>query len=156
VACHNGVSKPLKIHPNNWILTDPIASRKNSPDCSSCHKSQNFCNDCHTAMGVGGDDGIYGRTSKKLNFHPEGWNDMTAGRGDPNHHAFQAQRNIRTCASCHTEATCLQCHAGQGIGLGINPHPLGFKGANCVRMKRMNPRVCVKCHLPTSAEYRCE
>lgn len=152
--CHNGVSKPLKIHPNNWILTHPISSRRSDPGCASCHKSQTFCTDCHTTMGVGGDDGFYGRTNPKLQFHPDGWN---TSRGDMNHHAWQAQRNIRACASCHTEATCLQCHAGTGAGgWGINPHPMGFKGANCRRMKRMNPRVCVKCHLPTSAQYQCQ
>jgi hypothetical protein len=152
--CHNGVTKPLKIHPNDWILTHAVAARKSNPDCNSCHKSQSFCVDCHTSMGVGGDDGIYGRTSKKLKFHPEGW---AYDRTSTDHHSWQAQRNIRACASCHTEASCLQCHASGNVGgYGFNPHPPGFKGSNCRRMKQMNPRVCVKCHLPDSAQYRCE
>ena len=152
--CHNGVTKPLKIHPNDWIVTHSIAARKSNPDCSSCHQSQNFCVDCHNSMGVGGDEGIYGRTSEKLKFHPEGF---AFDRTSPNHHSWQAQRNIRTCASCHTEASCLQCHATANVGgYGFNPHPPGFRGANCRRMKQMTPRVCVKCHTPDSPQYRCE
>ena len=154
VDCHNGVSKPLKIHPNNWILTHTIAARKNTPNCTSCHQSQNFCVNCHKSMGVDGDKKP-GNWSGKFKFHPDGW--AAFGKRGPNHHAWQAQRNIQACASCHTENTCLSCHATSGVrgGANVSPHPPGFKGARCRVMKRMNPRVCAKCHTTTSAQYNC-
>ena len=148
VDCHNGVKKPLKIHPNNWILAHTVSARKNTPDCQSCHRTQTFCLDCHNGLKVGGDTEKNPlKQQGQLKFHPEGWADF-GGRG-PNHHSFQAKRNIRACTSCHTEATCLSCHTSSGIGGGgVSPHPAGFKGADCKRLLRMNPRVCAKCHSP--------
>lgn len=147
VDCHTGIQKPLKVHPNNWILAHPVSARKNSPDCQSCHKTQTFCVDCHTSLKVGGDTVTNpNKPLLKGKFHPDGWASYAA-RG-PNHHSFQAQRNIRACSSCHTEATCLACHTANGTASNkLNPHPIGFKGsADCKRMKRMNPRMCAKCH----------
>jgi len=147
VDCHNGLRKPLKVHPNNWILAHPISARKNNPDCQSCHRTQTFCLDCHNSLKVGGDtekNPIKGN----FKFHPDGWVGAPGNRS-ANHHAFQAKRNITACTSCHTEATCLSCHATTGkTGAGYNPHPPGFRGADCKRMMRMNPRVCAKCHVP--------
>jgi len=162
--CHNGVQKPLKFHPNNWVLQHPSAARKNTPDCNSCHRLQTFCVDCHQQSMVAWEPGIGAPTyggqgqadlvERRIQFHPEGWADF--GRG-PNHHAFQAQRNIRACASCHTEQTCLDCHSLQGrYKAGApNPHPPGFAGSNlCQGMVKRNHRSCVKCHTDTSCSPR--
>ncbi len=150
--CHNGVQKPLKVHPNNWIVQHAIPARRNEPDCASCHRSQTYCVDCHTATRVTAytRDRAGGRPS----FHPEGW--VEFGRRSMNHHAFEAQRNIRACASCHTEASCIACHATAGIGANINPHPPGWANSeHCVRMRDKNERVCYKCHQPMDPAMRC-
>jgi hypothetical protein len=64
------------------------------------------------------------------------------------HHSFQAQRNLRTCASCHTENTCTSCHATLDMqGIGVSPHPVGFNTVCQTRM-RANPSTCLKCHTP--------
>ena len=150
--CHNGVTKPLSFHPNNWVLQHPIAARKNTPECSSCHRSQTFCVDCHQQTRVawenGGKDEL---RAQGLRFHPEGWVDSRFFEGikarGPNHHSFHAQRNIRACASCHTEQTCLTCHAPGFGALAVSPHPPGFGGSGlCRRMLQRNHRACVKCH----------
>ena len=144
VDCHNGVTKPLKVHPNNWILQHPIAARKNVPDCQSCHRSQTFCVDCHQATKVVVEQP--NRPPEQVSFHGDldRWvgvkGERTAG-----HHSFEAQRNIRACASCHTEESCMKCHAV--TGLNVNPHPPGFVGSGaCSRMASKNPRACIKCH----------
>lgn len=158
IDCHNGVSKPLKLHPNNWMLTHPIAARKNEPDCSSCHRAQTFCVSCHQQTKFAWEPGGKGREdfeAKGLRFHPEGWvqADWPSGDGrlsarDPKHHGFQAQRNIRACTSCHTEATCLTCHNPKVYrALAVNPHPPRFGGsARCKSMLKRNHRPCLKCH----------
>lgn len=167
--CHNGVKKPLKIHPNNWILTHTIPARRNDPDCSSCHHSQSFCVDCHTATKVA--DTPDSRPPSGVRFHPEGWvdyRDVTGrevpaqGIRGPNHHSFQAQRNIRACASCHTEDSCIACHGAEGVNVTartyfrISPHPLSWtRGSDCVRMRDKNERVCYKCHAPDAQAMRC-
>ncbi|MGM0575752.1 MAG: cytochrome c3 family protein [Myxococcota bacterium] len=162
IDCHNGVKKPLKIHPNNWILTHPVAARKNAPNCSSCHRSQTFCVDCHQQTRVAWEpyDGETGEAVGKrrlreegVRFHPEGWVDRSQapfarGRRGPNHHAFEAQRNIRACVSCHTEQTCLTCHSPKVFGAAAaSPHPPGWgSSGRCRRMLQRNHRACVKCH----------
>ncbi|TNF30154.1 MAG: cytochrome C [Deltaproteobacteria bacterium] len=149
--CHNGVRKPLKVHPNNWALMHPVAARKNVPDCASCHRSQTFCADCHQLAQVSPD--APNRPPDAVRFHPDGWVDAQGRRG-ANHHAFEAQRNIRSCASCHTEDTCMECHSVKT--LGVNPHPPGFVGSGaCERMAAKNARVCTRCHFEGSSQLRC-
>jgi hypothetical protein len=70
----------------------------------------------------------------------------------PKHHGFHAQRNIRQCASCHTENTCLTCHStatGLSPGANINPHPPRFgRSFKCKQLRATNSRMCAKCHIP--------
>ena len=161
--CHNGVQKPLKYHPNNWTLQHPIAARKNSPDCNSCHRLQTFCVNCHQQTQVSWENNVAGvgrsawssTGTMGVNYHPEGW--VYPGRG-PDHHARHAQRNIRACASCHTEQTCLDCHSLNGSfgSAAISPHPPGFANSNlCRGMAKRNHRACAKCHTPGSANMSC-
>ncbi|MBM4364049.1 MAG: cytochrome c family protein, partial [Deltaproteobacteria bacterium] len=77
----------------------------------------------------------------------------------PRHHAWEAQRSLATCTSCHSERDCTSCHAtsargGQG---GLSPHPPGFGGSGgCRAALERNPRPCVSCHSPgDSALERC-
>ena len=153
VDCHNGVAKPTQIHPANWILIHSISARKNSLECSSCHKQQDFCLDCHRRSGVVDLDPYQDKSV--LAFHPKGWVNGPGSLPTATHHMFEAQRNIRACASCHEERTCLKCHSAQGSELGygltsarkINPHPPNF-ARRCKSMFSMNQRSCLKCHSP--------
>ncbi|MGB0589534.1 MAG: cytochrome c3 family protein [Myxococcota bacterium] len=161
--CHNGVQKPLKYHPNNWTLQHPIAARKNSPDCNSCHRIQTFCVNCHQQTQVSWESNVAGvgreawsaNGTMGVDYHPEGW--VYPGRG-PDHHARHAQRNIRACASCHTEQTCLECHSLNGSfgPAAISPHPPGFANSTlCRGMAKRNHRACVKCHTQGSPNMNC-
>jgi c(7)-type cytochrome triheme protein len=165
LKCHNGVSRPLKIHPNNWILIHPVSARRNNPTCTSCHRLQSFCVDCHQrsnvahteTYGTQGNGNGYSKL-KYGGFHPAGWVDDIVKKGSvrgPRHHSFQAKRNIRACASCHVEKTCARCHSmtaqsgnfGFYKGQGISPHGVGFSGSRkCKALIRTNKRMCVKCH----------
>lgn len=163
LECHNGVSRPLKVHPNNWIMTHPLSARRNNPTCSSCHRTQSYCVDCHKRMGVArgaefSNDkaGLSYNKAKFGSFHPPGWvSDGALKSGTvkgANHHAIQAQRNIRACAACHTENTCIGCHESKamrsGSGIGVNPHGPRFgQSRKCRSLKKRNSRVCTKCHV---------
>ncbi len=154
--CHNGVKKPIKIHPNNWITQHAMQARKDQPACSSCHRSQAFCVDCHQLTKVVRDGPEASRAPGSLQFHPEGW--MEVGQRSTNHHSFAAQRNIQACASCHTEQTCISCHATEGLGgaYAYSPHPPGWSSSGaCARMRNKNERVCYKCHTPSDPELQC-
>jgi Cytochrome c7 and related cytochrome c len=143
--CHDGRVRPRNVHPNDFISMHPQAARQDNPRCVSCHQMQSFCADCHRRVGVARDSPSANRLSGRR-FHPpsETW---TTGPRSPMHHAWEAQRNLNACVSCHVERDCTACHASKGVrgGGGINPHPPGF-GARCKMPFKRNPRPCLVCH----------
>ena len=158
LKCHDGIRRPLRIHPNDWLRIHPVAARLDAPRCESCHRMQTFCFQCHQRMGVaspgefaaGGAEAGFDR-SRFGSFHPPGWvsdasGAIRAGIARPaSHHSFQAQRNIHACASCHTERTCMQCHA-PGT-LSISPHGAGFaQSRRCQALRARSPSMCARCH----------
>jgi hypothetical protein len=154
--CHDGRVRPRKVHPNDWISMHPVASRQNNPSCTSCHRQQSFCLGCHQRAGVTM-TGPYANFAGRGNFHPPKaiWTDPPRTSA---HHAWEAQRNINACVSCHVERDCAICHAtakvgGRGIGgggivgQGVNPHPTGFS-SRCSGALKRNARPCLVCHDP--------
>jgi hypothetical protein len=143
--CHDGKVRPRKVHPNDWLSMHPQAARQDNPRCVSCHQQQTFCADCHRRTGVARDTGS-GNRLMGARFHPSPAEWTTAPRG-PKHHAWEAERNLNACVSCHTERDCATCHATKGLsgGQGVNPHPLGFMD-KCRTAFARNPRPCLVCH----------
>ena len=143
--CHDGRVRPRKVHPNDWLSMHPQAARTDNPHCTSCHAEQTFCADCHRRTGVARDSPS-GNQPTGRRFHPPPAEWTLAPRG-PNHHAWEAMRNLNACVSCHTERDCVTCHATKGLsgGQGIDPHPAGFD-AKCGQALQKNPRPCYVCH----------
>jgi hypothetical protein len=144
--CHDGAGRPLGVHPPDFATTHPVAARQGEPRCDACHRRQSFCAACHERTGVGSNAPAFRDAAARV--HPQTW--LTPG---PGHHAIQAARNIASCASCHREEQCLECHATTGV----KPHPPGF-AAGCRQMIRKNDRACAKCHdlsNPADAAARC-
>lgn len=161
--CHNGVIKPMDFHGNDYVTLHVMDARRNSPDCSSCHRLQTFCVGCHSRSGVspdgkGSDFGLRVFGEFTAAFHPDGWVEYSgttpvAGRG-ANHHSFQAQRNIKQCAACHREDFCTNCHSAESP-FAFNPHPPGWRTSHrCRAMKKRAGRMCLRCHV-TAAELQC-
>lgn len=166
-SCHDGVVKPLDFHGGDYVTTHPVDARRNTPDCSSCHRRQTFCVGCHNRMGVSGREGLSAfdlggtvddacRPGQKC-FHPEGFFGTIRSTGDApirsgSHHSFQAQRNLRTCASCHEEDFCMGCHST--TTRNVNPHPRNFgASAKCRALASRNGRMCLRCHIdPNTAQ----
>ena len=76
--------------------------------------------------------------------------DATGPVGDrgADHHAYQAQRNLRQCASCHREELCLTCHSAQASSYQVSPHPRGWATSRrCEALAARNPRLCLRCHV---------
>jgi hypothetical protein len=162
-SCHNGVQKPLDFHGNDYISRHPIDARKNDPNCGTCHRAQTFCLGCHERLGVVDvatyPGGPFTPAGAKR-FHPEGWADPTAA-GQPAHHAWQAQRNLKQCVSCHRQETCLECHgsrsgAGQRGKMQVDPHPPGWSASSrCSAMADRNRRMCLVCHGASDPHLSC-
>ncbi|HVW29200.1 MAG TPA: cytochrome c3 family protein [Polyangiaceae bacterium] len=143
--CHDGRVRPRQVHPNDWLNLHAIAARQDEQSCESCHRASSFCITCHQRAGVAM-SGPAGNAATRGRFHPPRsvWTDPPR---TPSHHAWEAERNITACVSCHTERDCATCHAtaargGQG---GLSPHPVGFS-ASCRNAFVKNPRPCLYCH----------
>ncbi|MBK8482239.1 MAG: hypothetical protein IPL40_13910 [Proteobacteria bacterium] len=157
LSCHAGLVRPMSIHGGDYLTAHAIDARRDQPRCASCHRAQSFCLSCHLRLGVaqGSSPPTAFRPDTGRAFHPPGFN--AAQRG-PAHHAAKARRNVAACASCHTEQTCLACHADSARGGGgFSPHGPGFAhSARCAALARRNPRVCVRCHASADAARSCE
>ncbi|HKE15858.1 MAG TPA: cytochrome c3 family protein [Kofleriaceae bacterium] len=164
--CHQGTMKPLDFHGNDYVSLHAIDARRGRPDCSACHRLQTFCVGCHSRTGVSADgkggELVPPSRGPGPRFHPAGWVDLAGGApvgGDAsrgaNHHAFEAQRNIRQCAACHRESFCLGCHSAQPGSARIDPHPEGWRGSRrCEALLRRARRMCLRCHVDP-AEVSC-
>lgn len=157
LSCHAGLVRPLSIHGGDYLTGHALDARRDQPRCASCHRSQSFCLSCHLRLGVaqGSAKPSAFRPDTAQAFHPPGFNAATRG---PEHHAWAARRNVATCTSCHTEQTCLTCHADAARGGGgFSPHGPAFaRSARCAALARRNPRVCLKCHATGSPELGCD
>ncbi len=155
--CHAGSLRPLRIHSGDYLTTHALDARARTQDCQSCHRTQTFCQGCHERLGFGGDRnaGNFG-VGGGLAFHPQGW---AGPPGLPQGHAHAAQRNIGACASCHSEDSCLACHATTDVatpGLGVSPHGPGFgRSARCQALVERSRRACLKCHAPVDPQLDC-
>jgi hypothetical protein len=162
VGCHDGNVRPRRIHPNDFLSQHTMAARQDNPRCTTCHQQQSFCLTCHQRAGVTM-SGPVGNFTSRGRFHPPKsvWTDAPRTSA---HHAWEAERNLNACVSCHQERDCAICHAtrnvggrgpsiGGGGGQGVNPHPAGF-GGRCQQALRQNPRPCLTCHLPNDQDLQ--
>lgn len=156
IDCHDGPIRPLRIHAGDYLTIHAMDARAATSDCQSCHRTQSFCLGCHERVGFGERDAGEFGTGGGLRFHPEGW---SGPPGTPQSHAHAAQRNITACTSCHTEDTCLACHATTGAitpGLGVSPHGPDFaRSPRCGALSSHNRRVCLRCHAPGDPQLEC-
>lgn len=162
VECHEGDTRPMRIHEGDYLRTHGWQARAGTNDCQSCHRLQTDCRGCHVRLGLGSptarqpSESNFGRGAS-LRFHPDGWaNTTTGGR-----HSMAARRNLSNCASCHDEDSCLACHATAGSqvrsGLGVSPHGPNFASSpRCQALAARNRRVCLQCHAPGDIMLNCE
>jgi hypothetical protein len=154
VDCHQGAVKPMDFHPGNYLLAHAIDGRRGRPDCSACHRYETFCVTCHERTGIGTrGDTQFDSSNASTQFHPPGW----ASRGPgPNRHAADARRTIASCASCHRDEDCMDCHTAEPGKGNISPHPPRWRGsARCRSLDRGNRRMCLRCHV-TQNELGCD
>jgi hypothetical protein len=117
-------------HPLNFMQQHSTAAWNQETECATCHNPEVFCRDCHTNLGYA--SGAFRTTS---GFH-NGSVRFRFGHGQA------ARQGLESCATCHAQQDCLQCHSAIS-GRRINPHGPGF---DAEKLRSKNEGLCLLCH----------
>jgi len=129
VACHSAPDAPT-YHPVNFTLQHSAAAYGQTMECQNCHSQEQFCRSCHVEQGLGS----RGRLGPGYHDGQAVWLFQ---------HGAAARQQLETCASCHTQGECLQCHSQKGA-FKVNPHGPDFDPE---RAQSRNGQICLACHL---------
>jgi hypothetical protein len=131
VSCHDG---PVGggYHPPDFLSRHTASAFGRDAECTSCHSTQVFCRECHVQVGLVPAGG--GRLGP--GYHDDGplWL-LRHGQG--------ARQNLESCASCHRQVDCTQCHGVLGA-FKVSPHSASF---DAERAWSRSPRTCLACHI---------
>jgi hypothetical protein len=127
--CHDGPATG-GYHPTGFVGAHAAVAFGRVDECASCHETAVFCRSCHVDSGLG--------TSGRLE----------AGYHDAEpvwllRHGQAARQNLESCASCHQQRDCVQCHGALG-SFKVSPHQPGFDAAAAWAR---SPRTCLACHV---------
>ena len=167
LTCHPGMKGkgiPVRtVHPPANLRFGHRVHLDKGVTCGACHTTPTVkkralpgmkkCVGCHQKRGVSGRCVVCHITRKdgrlKTNFRagilrptraPAG---MEHGPGFTKDHASAARQGRRTCDSCHTQASCLKCHAGSLRPMSI--HSGDYVRRHAMDARRDQPR-CSSCH----------
>jgi len=131
VGCHDA---PMQggYHAADFLSRHTASAFGRDAECSTCHNTQAFCRECHVEVGLVPAGG--GRLGP--GYHDDGplWL-IRHGQG--------ARQNLESCASCHRQVDCVQCHGVLGA-FKVSPHSAGF---DAERAWARSPRTCLACHV---------
>jgi hypothetical protein len=126
-------ARPGEFHPANYMARHSAEAYGRRLECSNCHDSRVFCADCHASTGMSAAR-VRGRLGPGFHDAEPLW---------LLRHGQAARQGLESCASCHRQNECMQCHSVFGA-FKVNPHGPGFDAA---RAQKRNAAICVACHL---------
>jgi len=129
VECHDGALNG-GYHEPLFLARHGAVAFGRETECASCHSPTVFCRDCHTQSGLGST----GRLES-------GYHDA-----EPLfllRHGQAARQGLESCASCHKQSDCVQCHGVLGA-FKVSPHTRAFDARAAYAR---NPRSCAACHV---------
>jgi hypothetical protein len=126
--CHAGAGE-ARFHPANFLVRHANHAYGAFTDCQSCHDPVLFCRDCHESLGM--------QTVGRL--HDSGFH--SAQPLWILSHGHAARQSLDTCATCHGQSDCLQCHS-QTRGWGVNPHGPDFDPSRITGNSRATCAIC--------------
>lgn len=119
-----------QFHPPDYQARHSAEAYNRRLECSSCHNTAAFCRECHQEAG----------------FQSVGRLDAGFHDAEPLwllRHGQPARYALESCAACHVQSDCLQCHSVLG-SFRVNPHGRGFDAR---RAWDRNPAICFACHI---------
>ena len=131
VDCHDG---PVGggYHPSNFVVRHAASAFGRDAECSNCHNALAFCRECHLEVGLV----AAGGSRLGPGYHDDGPVWLLR-------HGQAARQNLESCASCHRQVDCTQCHGVLGA-FKVSPHSSGF---DAERAWSRSPRTCLACHV---------
>jgi hypothetical protein len=129
IDCHDAPAG-ASYHPSGFVGSHAAVAFGRSDECATCHETAVFCRSCHLESGLG--------SAARLR---DGYHDA-----EPVwllRHGQAARQNLETCASCHQQRDCVQCHGVLGA-FKVSPHGPGF---DADRAWAQSPRTCLACHV---------
>lgn len=139
------------VHDINFRFSHGIEAKGKSLKCQTCHREQQFCNDCHQngSIALGG---VIPTSHEQSGFTTLGVN---SGGGL---HAKLAKRDIESCASCHdadgADPNCIMCHSDTDGILKTNPKTHKdkfFSSIDCDNWRQDENATCYTCHNDANA-----
>lgn len=129
VDCHDGPTDG-GYHPPGFVSLHPSTAFGQAQECASCHNTAAFCRECHQEVGLGST----GR--------------LGAGYHDAEplfllRHGQAARQSLESCASCHQQTDCVQCHGVLGA-FQVSPHTEDFDARAAWAR---SPSTCLACHV---------
>jgi hypothetical protein len=133
------------LHDGDWLREHGVRAASEPDLCSSCH-SERSCAKCH---GVGTVPAL----PSKLAFDDVRLTGLHRA-GFRSRHALEARADPGICTTCHSEGSCVECHAAAHVAPGstsVNPHPPGWitagaGGGEHGVQARIDPASCAGCH----------
>ncbi len=144
-----------RVHDLNYRFTHGIDAKGKTFECTTCHETETFCNECHQSSG--GDYALGGFVP--LSHSQPDFTTLGVGTGG-GLHAELARRDIESCASCHetqgADANCIICHTDNDGIEGTNPrtHEVNFMKDIEGDWHSDAGAVCFDCHTDPFAQSR--
>jgi len=129
LECHDAPASG-GYHPPDFVARHSADAFGQATECANCHETAVFCRSCHIESGLGSEGRLGG-----------GYHDA-----EPLwllRHGTAARQSLESCASCHEQNQCLQCHAVRGA-FKVSPHTRDF---DAEAAWERNPRTCFACHV---------
>jgi hypothetical protein len=126
--CHDGPADG-GYHPTSFVSQHAADAWGRSSECASCHSTAAFCRECHQ------ESGLVSQGRLEAGYHD----------AEPLwllRHGGAARQSLESCASCHQQNDCVQCHGVLGAHR-ITPHTADF---DAEAAWAQSPRTCIACH----------
>jgi hypothetical protein len=129
VDCHDGPPGG-GYHEPGFVAQHEAEAFGRSEECASCHNTAAFCRECHQDSGLG----ARGRLGAGFHDAEPVW---------LLRHGTAARQSLESCASCHQQRDCVQCHGTLGA-FRVSPHTDDFDAGEAWAR---SPRTCLACHI---------
>ncbi len=134
------------VHDGDFVREHGVRAASARELCSSCH-AERFCSGCHGVSTPGLPARLAFDQPRLSGLHRAGFRSR---------HALESRAQPGLCITCHSEASCQECHSREHVGAGVggggvSPHPRGWTGggrgsSGHGSAARLDPVACAGCH----------